>query len=447
MKPSLLAAAICIPILSAEGGIAQTSNFINGNGGNTNFIPTGEILPNGALSARAGSEGCQDMGTGLSVIVGNGVTSGAGLAASVAQSGIVGGCTKGTTTPASYGSFDSAAEFIQNYHTQAVLAITGPAYTPTTVTLPTPLTAAQTAMLYKWMYILTNSVDSSNRQYGAYLTGWSVNGSGLATSLTVAGFMPLGAGSGTAASTPSSTYKAGTGSSPVVYIGEPTNLFTRNEVCSLEMDTNVGASVCTEVDAVNNSGADSTNLNGYRFEAMGKYHPGTALYVNSVSGDIDSWTMGLDIEGYNTNGGTGVRIVQPVNGTVGNNVGLEIITGGKAGAVPVIIEGNGSSSIFTVDGDGNLVMAGALNAAGFIGTSFNSASVVPTTATNGNAVIGSNYTGGGGEVDFWNTGISDLIDFRGHSGTLLAEVGPLGVSTANIISAGQGLRACRKICV
>ena len=387
---------VTMPDLTVSGVL------LTGNPPGNDFPNTGLVIPNGAMAIRGGAMGCEDLGVGLSVILDGAIAAaGSGLSQ---YAGINGGCGSGLPALASYGSFDSAALYLLNDSHVAPVTLTGPTYDATHVYPAQPLSSSQMGKLQAGMYVLTNSIDASSRNFGSYITGFASNGA----SITVAGWTALGSGDSAAGQIPPATYQAGTGAAPITWLGQPTSLFTTNEVCALETNPAVKSSICTEFDVVNNTGvAQPSNLNGLSVLSLGAHSVGTGLYIAGQGGNTtgfqrDIWlanfaNTGLYISQTTGSGGVGIDI-EMTNGiafNVGNSAGANnfqvyadggvAITGSDSGYF-LRVQSGGLSQLL-LDTGGNMSITGGFQAQG------NLSSVIGGLVINGFDAVagGGNY--------------------------------------------------------
>lgn len=343
----LLAAVIAAAPASAiaQQPAATPPLVVSGAAADDSYSPRSLVVPFGGVHARSAMMGCEDQAVALSAIASGAASwanSGVGL-----HAGFDGGCRSGLDSLAHYGSFDAGAVFEQAYSNAPPITIEDATYSAAGITLRRPLSPVQISQLTPWVYVLTNSIDASGRPFGSYVRGVSADG----RRISVVGWTVLGGGNAEPGQVPGMRYQPGTGSGPIVWLGQPSALFTRNEVCSLEPNMPmVRQALCTEVDVVNNSGAHSDRLNGYSILSLGAAGGGIALYVAGQRGLPSAFDHGVYIANFQK---SGMTITQA--GEAGG-VGLDIV---MRGGIPFNI-GNGVTNVAQFDTAGDLRASGVL---------------------------------------------------------------------------------------
>ena len=348
-NPTLYGGTLRSPVFRTADGSAMEA-YISGTP-DASYARQAIVLPYGGLHVRGAATGCQDQAVGFSLIAGNAATpTGAGIGL---HSGFNGGCQGGLSSLAAYGVMDGGGAFEQMYQQAAPLTMLAPTVTTTSIKPPTgqTFTADQLAMLAPWVYVLSNAVDGSGHLYGSYVASASLNADG---SIPIIGWVPLGSGNAAAGQVPSTSYLAGTGTQLTVWVGMPNNLFTRNEVCSREasMPLVLAASICSEVDVVNNGATDmDSSLNGYGFVGQGAKSPGTALSFGSTAGQSNAFWRDIALNNFRA---YGLVITQDATG---GGVGILIATQ-TSGAVPLNVLSSRGGNGFTVWNDGHIDVDG-----------------------------------------------------------------------------------------
>ena len=326
-------------------GDGATPAIILGTGGDPSYSPRGMIVPFGGLHARSAMTGCQDQGVALSAIAD---TAMAGVNTGLAfHSGYNGGCQSGAASLVGYGSFDGGAVFESAISSYPGVTLSGASYDTTSATFASPMTAAQQATLSPNTYVLTNAIGPHGYPVGSYLVSWTP------TRLTTVGWYELGFGIAGRPIVPPARYQPGTRAEPLVYPGQPTNIFTRNTVCAKQPGT-LGFihSECEEVDVVNNTGADTELLNGVAILHMGAHGGGTGLSIGSLGGGYaNAFTTDFAITAFKR---FGQQIVQtPGLGGVGLGITMDSGIGWAIG-------GHSNMAASSADALGNISKKAAL---------------------------------------------------------------------------------------
>lgn len=290
------------------------------------FPPKGLLIPEGAVSVRSLADGCEDHGTVFSAIVGT----------RTAHSGIDGGCENPLTLMAKYATFDNAAEFVANATGAATITMSGPTYDATHAYFSTPLTATQLALLHVNQYVLLNT----NPAYGSVVSSWAADGS----SITVAGWIALGAGNTTPA-TPPATYTSG--STPIAYIGAVTHPFVQNIVLGVQPGSLASGWTGSEWDIVNNVGTPAA-AGGISVYGMGNGgFTGSGINVGGTCGYACAFAYGLNVSNFR-NMGIAISQTRGIGG-VGLSVAMD-------NGTPLALQNTATGIVtYAADPSGNVV--------------------------------------------------------------------------------------------